>query len=359
MFRYRRYRVFVVFAVVTVFALYQFGSTSSWRQAALLPSTEKPAAPAEVVPEGHGDVPHLSWEPRPHEVVKETKKLVGELSDLVTSLSQPLETPPPIASVSHPAQKPPPGTPKQLPKTKGEKLAPYTEKPVGTGTPVGIGHLENDPKPTSPGGGVLHEHPEGKLEVAPLPTETEVIHWQPRSEHFPVPSKSIIQLPSGKPAPIPKIQFEFKEETPEAKADRLSKLKVIKTEFMRSWNGYKEKAWMKDEVMPVSGEFKNGFNGWGATLVDSLDTLWMMGLKTEFEEAVEAVKKIDFTTTPRADIPLFETTIRYLGGLVAAYDISDKKYSILLGKAVELAEILMGAFDTPNRMPITYYYWRP
>jgi mannosyl-oligosaccharide alpha-1,2-mannosidase len=56
---------------------------------------------------------------------------------------------------------------------------------------------------------------------------------------------------------------------------------------------------------------------------------------------------------------LFETTIRYLGGLLAAYDISDKKYPNLLNKAVELAEILISAFDTPNRMPETYYYWRP
>jgi mannosyl-oligosaccharide alpha-1,2-mannosidase len=84
-----------------------------------------------------------------------------------------------------------------------------------------------------------------------------------------------------------------------------------------------------------------------------------MGLKTEFEEAAQAVEKIDFTTSPRGDIPLFETTIRYLGGLVAAYDISEQKYDIFLKKAVELAEILMGAFDTPNRMPLTYYYWRP
>lgn len=68
----------------------------------------------------------------------------------------------------------------------------------------------------------------------------------------------------------------------------------------------------------------------------------------EFEEAVKAVGKLDFTTSPRADIPMFETTIRYLGGLVAAYDVSGKKHKILLDKATELGDILMGAFDTPN-----------
>ena len=128
---------------------------------------------------------------------------------------------------------------------------------------------------------------------------------------------------------------------------------------MKSWQGYKEKAWMHDELSPVSGGFRDPFAGWGATFVDTLDTLWIMGLKDEFDEAMQAVDKIDFTTSPRADIPLFETTIRYLGGLLAAYDIAGMKHEVLLRKAVELAEVLMGAFDTPNRMPITYYYWRP
>ena len=93
--------------------------------------------------------------------------------------------------------------------------------------------------------------------------------------------------------------------------------------------------------------------------MDSLDTLWIMGLKEEFEEAAKAIDKIDFTTSPRSDIPVFETTIRYLGGLLAAYDVSGGKYKNLLEKAIELAEILMGAFDTPNRMPVLFYQWKP
>ena len=32
---------------------------------------------------------------------------------------------------------------------------------------------------------------------------------------------------------------------------------------------------------------------------------------------------------------------------------------MLLEKSVELAEILMGIFDTPNRMPVLFYRWRP
>ncbi|KAG9558325.1 seven-hairpin glycosidase, partial [Aureobasidium melanogenum] len=90
-----------------------------------------------------------------------------------------------------------------------------------------------------------------------------------------------------------------------------------------------------------------------------LDTLWIVGLKDEFDDAVKAVGEIDFTTSQRKDIPLFETTIRYLGGMLSAYDLSGGQYKVLLDKAVELAEVLMGAFDTPNRMPVTFYRWMP
>jgi mannosyl-oligosaccharide alpha-1,2-mannosidase len=190
-------------------------------------------------------------------------------------------------------------------------------------------------------------------------TSIEAIHWTKLPEHFPVASESLIYLPSGKPKPIPQIQAKFKPEDAAAKVDRLAKLDRIRTVAKKSWDGYKQHAWLHDELRPQSGTFKDPFAHWGATLVDALDTLWIMGLKDDFAEAVTAIDNIDFTTTMRADIPLFETTIRYLGGLLSAYDLSEMKYKSLLDKAVELAEILISAFDTPNRMPETYYYWRP
>ena len=185
------------------------------------------------------------------------------------------------------------------------------------------------------------------------------IHWSRSPEHFPVPSESLIQLPTGKPKPIRKIQYEFPDESPADKKDRQKKLEQIKKTFKFSWDGYVKNAWMQDELSPVSGKYRNPFCGWAATLVDSLDTLWIMGMTNEFENATAAVKNIDFTTSIRKDIPMFETTIRYLGGLLGAYDINGRKDTGLLDKAVELAEILMGAFDTPNRMPMTYYMWDP
>jgi len=199
------------------------------------------------------------------------------------------------------------------------------------------------------------EHGQGRVELDNLPPVNHDIHWTKQPEHFPV--TSTIQLPTNKPSAIPRVQHKFASSANKgADKDRLA---VIKAAAEHAWNGYREKAWGHDEVKPVSGRNGDPFNGWGATLVDGLDTLWIMGLKTEFEEAVKFVETIDFTTTPRGDIPLFETTIRYLGGLVAAYEVSGAKYRVLLDKAVELAEVLYSAFDTPNRMPETYYRWKP
>ena len=111
---------------------------------------------------------------------------------------------------------------------------------------------------------------------------------------------------------------------------------------------------MKDEVAPISGGFSDLFGGWGATLVDSLDALWIMGLKKEFDEAVTAAVDIDLSQSTTQQINVFETTIRHLGGFLSAYDLSGDER--LLQKAREFGDMLIVAFDTPNRMPITRWY---
>lgn len=80
---------------------------------------------------------------------------------------------------------------------------------------------------------------------------------------------------------------------------------------------------MADSLKPLTGLTENQFCGWSATLVDSLDTLYIMQLDEEFEVAVNATLKINFDNTEKQYVVnLFETTIRHLGGLIAAYDLS-------------------------------------
>lgn len=101
--------------------------------------------------------------------------------------------------------------------------------------------------------------------------------------------------------------------------------------------------------MPLSAQAKDNFGGWAATLVDSLDTLWIMGLDSEFREAASVAASLDWAGTHDGAANLFETTIRHLGGLLSAYELSGEV--ALLQKALELGEMLYVAFDTPNRLP--------
>ena len=125
--------------------------------------------------------------------------------------------------------------------------------------------------------------------------------------------------------------------------------------MIRSWEAYSTYAIGHDEVRPISGRYYDPFCGWGATLVDSLDTLQIMGMDAEYREALKYISEIDFAHTRSRSIPLFETVIRYLGGLIGAYDVSRGKDTILLEKAKDLADMLMGAFDTVNRMPLRIF----
>ena len=192
----------------------------------------------------------------------------------------------------------------------------------------------------------------------PYNPATGRISWIARPEKYPVTDYSA--LPTGTLRTIPRIQHDFSQtpESAEEKRIREERRDTVKESFLHSWTGYKTHAWGKDEVAPVSGASRDSFGGWGATLVDAMDTLWIMGLKKEFDEAFKFVLSIDFSTNTEETLNVFETTIRYLGGLMAAYDLAGEQYSRLYDKAVELGLILYTAFDTPNRMPVCRWQWK-
>lgn len=209
--------------------------------------------------------------------------------------------------------------------------------------------------------------------LAPLRTDQDTIQFpnnppKPAVSHYSPASKAssdsteewettavpkVTNLPAK--ANIPKLQHIFEPESAGAKSVRLERLKVVQASFAHAWHGYKDRAWMSDELSPISGGAATTFGGWAATLVDSLDSLWLMGMLDDFEEAVREVKNINFNITETDTLNLFETTIRYLGGLLGAYDLSDANYPILLEKAEELGNMLFCAFETPNKMPMTRF----
>ncbi|GAB7356978.1 hypothetical protein MBLNU459_g7816t1, partial [Dothideomycetes sp. NU459] len=350
MFRYRRYRSFLAFTVIAVFGFYYFYGFTDWETASALGagslrlSDLKTPAPVaydspeqEHVPEHEHVIdpekPLKFPPPEPTKEVKEAAPKTESPAPKSTEAAHTLPSPPATATSS-----------KLATSVVSSKTITTTSSKVAVAKPDRI-----------PPAKIGH----GDRPIVPVVADPTLpaIHWEKQPEHFPV--TSTIQIPRGSPKAIPRIQHKFGKETEEEASDRKHKLKAIKAAAAHAWSGYKDSAWLHDEVTPLTGRFKDPFCGWAATMVDALDTLWIMGMKEEFEEAVKAVGELDFTTSTRKDIPLFETTIRYLGGLIAAYDVSNAKYKVLLDKAVELAEVLMGAFDTPNRMPVTYYRWMP
>ncbi|KAI1767533.1 glycoside hydrolase family 47 protein [Hypoxylon sp. FL1150] len=195
-----------------------------------------------------------------------------------------------------------------------------------------------------PAQGSQEEH---QVDSAPL--DDGDYFWRKLPTHYPV--RDMKPLPTGKPLALPKIQTTFGKESEHDAATRKERQQAVKKAFARCWNSYEERAMMSDELTPISGKTKNVFGGWGATLVDSLDTLWIMGMREEFEEAVTAATDIRFESTSLTTVNAFETTIRYLGGFLAAYDLSGDRR--LLRKAREVGDMLYKTFDTPNRMPIS------
>ncbi|KAG6861017.1 hypothetical protein C0995_004870 [Termitomyces sp. Mi166 len=123
----------------------------------------------------------------------------------------------------------------------------------------------------------------------------------------------------------------------------------VRKAFIHAYSGYREHAFPADELLPTSGRNSSKFNGWSVTMVDAMDTMWMMGLKNEFSDAVRAVAAQNFTTDSEYFVPFFETVIRYLGGLLSAYTLSGEP--ILLARADDLGALLLPVFETPSGLP--------
>ena len=115
----------------------------------------------------------------------------------------------------------------------------------------------------------------------------------------------------------------------------------IRAGMQHAFQAYMRDAWKSDEYKPVSKYGVNTFGGKGLTIIDSLDTLWLMGLKDEYTKAKEFVED-EFKF--EGHINVFENNIRVLGGLLAAYTLTEEQ--IFLDKAREVGEVLLGAFRT-------------
>ncbi|KZV67468.1 glycoside hydrolase family 47 protein [Peniophora sp. CONT] len=115
--------------------------------------------------------------------------------------------------------------------------------------------------------------------------------------------------------------------------------------FQHAWSAYERDAMGMDEYHPISkgGSLLTAAGGIGYTVVDSLDTMLIMGLKDEYARARDWVQN-ELSFDRDGEYSTFETTIRVLGGLLSAYHLSggDKLY---LDKAIDLGDRMLPIFE--------------
>lgn len=142
--------------------------------------------------------------------------------------------------------------------------------------------------------------------------------------------------------------------------------------FYHGYNAYMDNAYPADELMPLScqgrwrgsdhsrGDIDDALGNFSLTLVDSLDTLFILGDFDEFERGAKLILK-DVHFDHDIIVSVFETNIRMLGGLLSAHVLSgylQEHYSRmlwykgeLLNMAFDLGYRLLPAFNTSTGIP--------
>ncbi|CAG2241125.1 MAN1A_C [Mytilus edulis] len=134
--------------------------------------------------------------------------------------------------------------------------------------------------------------------------------------------------------------------------DVLEKRNAVKEMMRHAWANYKKHAWGSNELRPISHRGHSasifGTLNLGATIVDAADTLYIMEMMEEYKVARDWIaENLNFEGS--SELSVFETNIRFVGGLLALYALTgDKMYK---EKVVKIADKLLPAFNTPSGIP--------
>lgn len=139
-----------------------------------------------------------------------------------------------------------------------------------------------------------------------------------------------------------------------SESERLQLRDIVKDMFYHAYNGYMRHAFPRDELKPISCGGEDTIGKYSLTLIDTLDTLVVMGNYTEFEKSVNwIIDNLSFDIN--LPVSVFETNIRVLGGLLSAHLAATRVIpgynGGLLDLATDIAERLLPAFDTPTGIP--------
>jgi mannosidase alpha-like ER degradation enhancer 2 len=127
----------------------------------------------------------------------------------------------------------------------------------------------------------------------------------------------------------------------------------VRGEFQAAWAAYQAFAAGHDELNSVS----RTPHDWTSptifymTPIDAFDTMWLMGLKDEAARTETLL--LDRLSFDRdASVQVFEITIRVLGALLTAHQLTGEPRFLAL--ATDLGRRMLPAFDSPTGMPYRF-----
>ncbi|MFL6231069.1 MAG: glycoside hydrolase family 47 protein [Pyrinomonadaceae bacterium] len=134
--------------------------------------------------------------------------------------------------------------------------------------------------------------------------------------------------------------------------DRRALAKRVRAEFLHAWEGYRRYAWGHDDLRPLTKTYRDWYGEpLYTTPVDALDTMILLGLTKEADEDREFVAT-HLSFDRDIYVQNFEITIRHLGGLLSAYQLTGDRR--LLKLAADLGTRLLPAFDSPTGIPYRF-----
>jgi hypothetical protein len=134
--------------------------------------------------------------------------------------------------------------------------------------------------------------------------------------------------------------------------DKTAMARKVKAAFIHAWNGYKKYAWGHDELKPLSKSYRDWYSSsLYMTPVDAFDTMELMGLKKQAREDKKLILN-HLSFNKDYYVSTFETTIRFLGGLLSSYQLDGDKRFLKL--ADNLGKRLLPVFNSKTGMPFEY-----
>jgi mannosyl-oligosaccharide alpha-1,2-mannosidase len=88
-----------------------------------------------------------------------------------------------------------------------------------------------------------------------------------------------------------KVQYDF----PKGTNKHDPRAEAVKQAYAREWREYSKYAFPNDELLPLSHNYTDDLFGWGASVVDGIDTAIIMGLTDIVEQQLKHIASVDFT----------------------------------------------------------------